>query len=115
MSKFEIGDFVYDVVSKKTYQNGFTALKIIGFNDKANKYYCLAYDELSFEPYAIYLIKESQLEFIKGSKFENYYPERYIVEEQSKTIPIKIIYMYSIYDVDGLNHKLVRNAILKNS
>lgn len=27
MSKFEIGDFVYDVVSEKTYQNGFTALK----------------------------------------------------------------------------------------
>ena len=113
MRKFKDGDFVYDVISEEAYQNGFTALKIIGFNDEVSKYYCLAYDEVSFEPYAIYLIKEKQLDFIKGSPFENYYPERYIIKEQSKTNPIRILYMYAILDVDGLNYKLLREAIHK--
>lgn len=113
MKKFKIGDFVYDAPLEETYQNGFTALKIIGFNEVANKYYCLVYDEVSFEPYAINLIEEKRLEFIKGSKFEKYYPKRYLENEQSKPIPVEILYAYPIYDVDGLNYKLIREVIYK--
>ena len=36
MRKFKDGDFVYDVISEEAYQNGFTALKIIGFNDEVS-------------------------------------------------------------------------------
>ena len=114
MKKFKVGDFVYDIILEEAYPYGFTALKIIGFNDQVNKYYCLVYDEVSLEPYTIYLINEKQLDFIKDSKYEKYIPKDFVLKEQGKEFTKEMMYEYPIYDVDGTKFKLVRNAIHKS-
>ena len=113
MNKFKINDFVYSIPIKNADPFfDIKALRVVGYDEKRNKYICLCY---GYDiPQILTLHKEEELALMTKEEIDDCLTEDYakrIISDEFKHLDF---YRYPLCDVEGTEITEIRGTIIKD-
>ncbi len=115
MNKFKINDFVYSIpIKNDDLFLRIDPLRVVGYDEKRNKYICLNYDVYDFSPDFLTLHKEEELALMTKEEIDDCLTEERAIRLISEEFNHLDFYRYPLCDVEGTEITRIRGTIIKD-